>query len=385
MANTLTSLAADIYKAADVVSRELVGVIPSVTINGDDSQRVALNDTVRASFTREATAGDVSPSMTIPEGTDQTVDNKTLSITKSRSVQIPYTGEDVRHLNNGIGYETVYGDQLAQAMRTLTNEIETDMSSAIRLAASRAYGTAGTTPFDSDLSDTAQVRKILADNGMPMNDGQASLVIDTTAGAKMRTLTQLTKANEAAGDQMLRQGTLLDVHGFMIKESAQIQSHTAGDAVNIQTDGAHSEGDTVIALADGTTWSGEVKAGDVVAIDGHNYVVVTGSADVTSTSEITIAEPGLVADVATGTAIEVQSDFLANIGFHRTAAELAIRAPAVPQNGDIADDSMIVNDPRSGLTFEVRTYKGYRKAMIEVAAAWGVKAWKPEHIAILFG
>jgi len=42
---------------------------------------------------------------------------------------------------------------------------------------------------------------------------------------------------------------------------------------------------------------------------------------------------------------------------------------------------LIVTDPRSGLVFEVRTYKGYRKSMIEVALAWGVKAWKPDFIS----
>jgi hypothetical protein len=77
MANVLTDLAADIYKAADVVGRELVGFIPASTINANGSERVAKGDVVRASFTREAAAVDVSESMTIPEGTDQTVDNKT--------------------------------------------------------------------------------------------------------------------------------------------------------------------------------------------------------------------------------------------------------------------------------------------------------------------
>ena len=33
MPNTLTNLAADIYTAADKVGRELVGIVPSATIN----------------------------------------------------------------------------------------------------------------------------------------------------------------------------------------------------------------------------------------------------------------------------------------------------------------------------------------------------------------
>ena len=41
MANVLTNLAADLYKAADVVGRELVGFIPASTINADGSERVA--------------------------------------------------------------------------------------------------------------------------------------------------------------------------------------------------------------------------------------------------------------------------------------------------------------------------------------------------------
>ena len=73
MANVLDNLAADIYKAADVVGRELVGFIPSATINANGSERAAKGDNVRASFTRAATAVNVAESMTIPEGTDQTL------------------------------------------------------------------------------------------------------------------------------------------------------------------------------------------------------------------------------------------------------------------------------------------------------------------------
>ena len=381
MANVLTDLAADIYKAADVVGRELVGFIPAVTVNANGSERVAKGDVVRASFTRAASVVDVSESMTIPEGTDQTVDNKTLTISKTRAVQIPYTGEDVRHLNNGIGFETVYGDQIAQAMRALVNEIEADVATEAYKNASRAFGTAGTTPFASNFSEVAELRQILADNGMPMNDGQASMVLNTVAGTNLRQLAQLQKANEAGGTDLLRQGVLLDLQGLMLRESAQVQSHTKGTGASyLLNDASSAIGDTSIA-ADGG--SGTILAGDVVTFNGdtNKYVVNTAL----SGGAFAIGAPGLRLALADNAAITVGNSYTANVAFHRRALEIAMRAPAVPEGGDAADDAMTIQDPFSGLVFEVRVYRGYRKTMIEVAVAWGVKAWKPDYIATLMG
>jgi len=385
MANVLTDLAADIYKAADVVGRELVGFIPSSTINANGSERAAKGDLVRASFTREATAVNVAESMTIPEGTDQTVDNKTLTINNSRAVQIPYTGEDQRSLDNGIGFETVYGDQIKQAMRVLTNEMEADLAIEAYTNASRAVGSAGTTPFADDFDLIAEARQILVDNGMPVNDGQASLVINSAAGVKLRNNAQLQKANEAGGDQMLRQGTLLDLQGLMIKESAQVQAHTKGAGTGYDLAAEEVAKQTILSLDGGTVNTTGITAGDVVSFAGDSqlYVVNTGLTAVSG--DIVIGSPGLIDTIASGTEMTIGDSYTANLAFHRAALEIAMRAPAVPEGGDMADDAVTVVDPYSGLTFEVRFYKGYRKAMIEVAAAWGVKAWKPDYIAIIRG
>ena len=389
MANVLTDLAADIYKAADVVGRELVGFIPSSTINGDESQRVAVGDTVRSAFTNPATAVNVSPSMTIPEGTDQTVDNKTATISKSRAVQIPWTGEDMRHVNNGAGFETIYGDQIAQAMRTLTNEMETDLGITAYQNASRVKGAAGTTPFASNFDLIAQVRKILVDNGCPTADRQLSLVMDTAAGANLRNLAQLQKANEAGNDQLLRQGTLLDLQGVMMKESAGVASHSAGSiTANVTVTGAQSAGDTEIGVTTDDTGAVNLVQGDVITFAGGDdqYVV---AADVTigssTTGTITIQEPGLVSALAGSEAVAAESDYVGNVVFHRRALELIVRPPAVPEGGDIAVDAMTIQDPWSGIPFEIRVYKGYKKTMFEVAAAWGYKAWLPKFIANLQG
>lgn len=381
MANVLTDLAADIYKAADIVGREQVGFIPSVTINGG-SERAALNDTVRAAFTRTPTLNtSYAPAMTIPEGDDQTVDNKTMTIDKVANVRIPWTGEDIRHVQNGAGYETIYGDQIAQAMRKITNAIEADVATAVYKGSSRAYGTAGTTPFGSNFNDVAEIRQILVDNGCPLDD--VSLVIGTSAGTKMRNLSMLYKANEAGGDTLLRNGVLLDLQGIMIRESAQVQSHTKGTATGLDAAGGEPVGETSIALDGGD--GGTLLSGDVVTFAGdtNKYVVNTGFTAASGTA--VIGGPGLRAALADTVEMTIGNSYTANVAFHRRAVELAVRAPQQPFGGDAAVDRMTVQDPFSGLVYEIAVYKGYNKMMIDVTTLYGYKVWKPDFVATLLG
>lgn len=384
MANVLTDLAADLYVAADTVSRELVGMIPAVTLNSG-AERAALNGTVRSHFTRAATAVNNTPAMTIPEGTDQTVDNKTITISKSKGVQIPWTGEDIKHVDNGSGFQTIYGDQVTQAMRTLVNEMEADLTAAARAAASRAYGTAGTTPLATanDYTAASNVLKILKDNGAPKMDNQ--LVINTATGANL--IGKQSAVNAAGTDSMLRQGVLLDLAGMPLRESAQLADHTAGTASSATTDATgYAVGTTTITLASAGT--GTILAGDAISFagDSEKYVVVTGDADVSGGGTVVIQEPGLRQAIpASATAITVSADSATNLCFNRRAVELVTRAPALPLGGDAAVDRMVVVDPRSGIAFDVAVYKGFQKMMINISAAWGYKAWKEEHIAILLG
>jgi len=266
-------------------------------------------------------------------------------------------------------------------MRTLANEIEADMLTELYQNASRAYGTAGTTPFGTNFDEVANIRQILVDNGCPVD--QLTMVMNTTAGTSLRNLAQLQKANEAGSASLLRQGVLLDLQGIALKESAGVQSHTKGTGTGylVNNGAGILAGGTAIAT---DTGSGTVLAGDIVtfAADSANKYVVNTAL---SGGSFAIGDNGAQVAIADNNAITVGGSYAANVAFRRTAAELVIRPPAVPDGGDLADDAMIVQDPWSGLTFEIRVYNGYRKRMFEVAAAWGVKAWKPEHIAVLLG
>lgn len=391
MANIFTDLAPDFFKAADQVSREMTGFTPAVTINADDSERGALNQPVRSHFTRSVAAIDRNVAMTISEGTDQTVDSKTISITKDRAVEIPWTGEDIRKVNSGSGFETIYGDQVMQAMRTLANEIETDLAIEAAVNASRAYGTAGTTPFATaaDYTDASFVKKIIVDNGGGEFGNQ--LVLNTTAGATIQG--KQTAANIAGSDIFQQRGIIMPLAGLDIRQSAQVVTGgTNAITANVTVTGVNAVGATTINLTTDATGAVSGSAGDIVTFagDGEKYVL---AADVTignsATGDIVIASPGLRTATAGSEAVSGVGAAAKNVAFQRSAIELAVRAPSVPIINGVARDSaierMMVTDSVSGIPFEVSLYLGQGKAMMQVAVAWGKKAWKPEHIALLLG
>ena len=381
MANTLTSLIPSLYASLDVVSRELVGAIPCASLDAS-VERAAVGQLVTSFMTPTASATNITPGVTPPNDGDQTIGNVQLSITKARRVPFRWNGEEQLGLRNGgTNPAAVRNSQMTQAIRTLVNEMEADVVAAARLGASRAYGTAGTTPFASTLGDPAQVRKILDDNGAPLND--RCLIIDTTAGAALRTLAQLTKANEAGSTLTLRDGELLNLHGFSIHESAGVTFNTKGTGSAYTTNTAgYAVGATDITLITG---SGTIVAGDVITFAGdtNKYVVVTGIA---APGTVSIAAPGLRQAISTSAiAVTVGNSYTGNIAFSSSSLVLATRAPALPDGGDMAVDRMVITDPRSGISFEVAMYAQYRQMQYEVSACWGVKGIKNAHAAVLLG
>lgn len=379
MPNTLTPLFPDIYAALDVVSRELTGFIPSVTIDSKSAQ-AAVGQQVRVDVEPTGNVVDITPAMTVPEPTDQVSSAATITITKSRAAEFGFTAEEIRALDSGAGSSTVRQNKIAQAIRALVNEIEADLAT-LHLGSSRAVGTPGVTPFGASLADSALARKVLDDNGAPQAD--RSLVIDTTAGAHLRTLANLTDANRAGTTDVRALGKLIDLHGFVIRESAQINTSTAGTAAGwaVNNAGGYPVGATSIVVAGGT---GAFVVGDVIqfAGDANKYVVHGWDA---ATSTLTIGAPGLRKALANLTAVTVLGAATRNMAFSRNALVLAARAPEAPEGGDVAVDRTVIVDLVSGLPLEFTLWKGYRKERYEVALAWGVANIKPEHTAILLG
>lgn len=375
MANTLSNLIPDVYAALDVVSRELVGALPGVTRDAR-ADRLASNQTLRIAQTPTNTTSSFTPSMAVPSAVDQMIGNAALTLTKNKYAAFSWTGEEQYSVDQGPGFLTIQQGQIAQAFRVLVNEMENDVCDALAAGASRAYGTAGTTPFASTLGDSAQVRKILDDNGAPSS--ARSLVINTSAGAALRTLGQLTKANESGTSMTLRDGELLNLHGFSVRESAQINDATAGSGASYLLNGALAVGATTVTV---DTGSGTILAGDIVTIGSHKYVVATAL----SGGSFTINAPGIVAAAADNLAITVNATSARNLAFSSDAIVLATRLPIFPSAGDLAIDNEIITDPRTGISFDLRVYPGDGMVLYRIHALWGWKVAKPAHSALLLG
>lgn len=376
MANTLTALAPVLYSAAQVVSQEPFGVISAIDARFDN-KGVAVGDAVKVPVAPMRTAAAFTAAMTPTAGDDAIASAVSVSISNSSKVSWNLTGEQSTSLANGGNDNEWVRQMIMQGMRTLRNEAEAAAAVAIKQGASRAYGTAGTTPFASDLSALTNVRKILQDNGAPLADLQ--VVVDSAASLNLRNLGIIQQAYQAGSEDERRSGSLLRQFGFQIGESAGITTHTKGTGTSYVTSGSTAVRTTDIALVTG---SGTVLAGDVVtfAADSVNkYVIGTG---VAAAGTISLNRPGARVTIATANAMTIGNTYTANLAFERSAVVGIMRPPAMPANPTISQ--MMISDS-FGMTYLLLDIAGYGMRTWELHLAYGFKAVQPEHIALVLG
>lgn len=377
----LTGLIRTIYRNLDVISQEAVGYAPSVSRDAEAS-RAAVGQIITVNRTPAIGAVDIVPAMTVTEGTGVVMDPVSMTITKSRAVLLPWRGEEILSLASpGPGHNTVLDDEIQQAFRTLRNEIDVDLAVEIKNSASRAVGVAGTTPFNNKIDESADALKVMIDNGASQTDLQ--MVVDSTAGAQLRKNTQLTKVNEAGTDQTLRNGLLLNLNKFQIRESAGVQTTTKGTGGSYTSnDDGYAVGSTDIMLITGT---GTIVTGDVVTFAGDTskYIVTVG---VAAPGVVTISVPGLLVALPTSAvALTVGNTAVQNSFFSKSGVILLNRLPALPGGKDVSPDRFSITDTINNLVFDIALYLGYHMAQWEISTAWGVKNIKPEHTGTLLG
>jgi len=379
--NTLTSLIPDLYQAMDTVARELTGMIPSVTLNAS-AERAAVNTPIR-SFVAPAAASENATAAQLPPDTGaQTIGTNDLKILKSKVVPFQWTGEEQLQVAPGHGHRAIARDQVSQAIRTLVNEIEVDTYNVAFAGSSRVAGVVGTKAFNTTLGDAALVRRILVDNGCPTSD--ISLVIGTWEGVSLRSQATLPNLADSGAVELRNQGILLPLSGFAVRESNAVKVSTPGTTTATIDAAGYAKGATSFVL---TAAACALAVGDVITFAGDtNQYTITGGT-LANAGTLTIAQPGIRIAMVGAKAITVVNLATTNhnVAFHRSGIQLGLRTPAVPDEGDMADDRTVLTDPRTGISFEFAMYKQYRRVRYEVGAAWGAAVMKGDFTAKLIG
>lgn len=389
MSNTLTGLVAPVYEALNSVSREFLGFLPQVTVDNGNFASAAVGQTVTSFTVPALTAVNITPGVTAPNDGDQVLGTVNMTISKAQSVNIRWNGEEQLSVNNnGPTFGPIVRQQFQQAFRTLVNQIEVDIALTAVQNASRAVGTAATTPFGTVnvLTDFANALQVLDENGAPAIP--RGLVVNSAAMNKLRGVqATLFRVNEAGTSDLLRRGTIGEVEGFNIGYSAGLKAFTKGTGASYTTNSAgYAVGATSITLITGT---GTVLAGDCVTFAGDTniYVVATG---VAAPGTIVLQQPGLkVAIAAAPTAMTIGGSYTPNVGFSQDALIVATRIPALPvkldgSRGDMGIHQTIL-DPFSGIAFDLGVYEQYHQIKFEIGLAWGTAAPNPAHIVTLLG
>lgn len=383
MANTLTPL---IPKAITAVQRVLRERVPLTRMAQADfgSQGAALNEAITIPIVPTVAGTNRTPGVDPVQASDRTATSTTITITKDRTFPFYMTGDDFLRVRENPDFVPA---SITQAVRAFANEVHSDLAglhvdaagyySASTPSSGAALGTAGTTPFATNKNLINDLAKLLDDSLAP--DDDRFLLLDTAARAAASKLSTFVDFSQANTDQTLRQGVIGMVDRFNVVMANDVKRHTPGAATGYLLNGAASAGDTTITVDTGT---GAFNAGDIVAIDGTNYVIAAAYAG--GAGNITITS-GLVDDVADNTAITETAASRRNMAFHREALGLVVRPSANPPMGDSAADATIITDPESGLSFRLAEYRLYGQVQWELQASWGVTVLRPELLKILMG
>jgi len=376
--STITALAPVLFSAAHQVAAEPFGAIDAINTSFDN-KGVAKGDKIKIPYVPAAGNAQFSAANVTPAGSDITAQATEIEITKSQKNSMVLTGEQIRSLENGGNWQEWASQWSQAAMRALRNEAEQDACTAIKVGASRAYGSADVTPFATSLNDLNRVRQILRVNGAPMQDLQ--LVVDTNAELNMLNLGIVQQAYAAGSDQERRSGTLRPQLGFNIRSSAGIQRHTTAAAASYVLDSATTVGATGLVTKTGTD---ATSLGDIfhLATDTGNLYVVNGLDKTTSTKLITIGRPGARAVYDANSTVTFKGAYNPNFAFERNAVVGVMRPPVMPANPAIKQT--LVSD-KFGMTYLFCEIAQYGQITWELHLAWGFKVIQPEFVATLIG
>jgi hypothetical protein len=210
-----------------------------------------------------------------------------------------------------------------------------------------------------DVSDISDVRKILLENKVPMDDQKSGVLCPDTE-AKYNVLDAFLHADKRGDTTTVKSGSMGRLYGIDWYVDQNIKTHTVGTvdlAGAITDDPSVAAGATTIHV--GSLGTGTINKGSIITIAGNTgKYVVTANATIAANAATLTIYPALNDAVLKDAVVTIHAADKANLVFHKNAFCLATAPLAEPLGG--ADAS-------------TKTYKGLS---LQVVFSWNHNAMK---------
>lgn len=378
MANNLAAVIPQIL-AQGLIALRGATVMPRLVNTDYANEARQKGDTIDVPIPSAIAVQDVAPSNTAPATGDTTPTKVQIPLDRWKEAPFQLSDKDMAESIRGI-----IPMQVSEAVKALGNQVNKDLFSLYKGVYGYA-GTAGTTPFASDVSAATSTRKVLNKQLAPLDPRR--MVLDPDAEANALGLRAFQDTSWRGDEAGIIQGQIGRKLGFDFFMDQAAPSHTAGTLSGVTVSGAHAVGVKSITVATAaTTGSVALKQGDVITIAGDSQTYAV-AADATvgagTTGTVTIVN-GLAVATTGGEAVSVKASHAVNLGFHRDAFALAVRPLEAEGNG-LGNLIQSAVDPVSGLALRLEVSREHKRTRWSFDILYGVKLVRPELAARLAG
>lgn len=380
--NTTTNIVATLLAQGALALRERA-ILPMYVNRAYEERAGEQFSTMDIPIPSAITAQAVTPSYTPPD--DAGVSPTKVSVTLDQWYEAPF------FLNDKEMLEVLSGTipmQASEAIRALANNVNAAVANTYKGVYGYA-GTAGTTPFATDLTEFNEADQVLNDQLAP--EDPRFVLLNSKAYGNARGLRQIGDASWRGNPELSRTGKVGEFQGYMWDRAAGLPRHTAGTI----TTGLTAKSATAQALDDKTivcttaasTGACALVEGDIVTFgtDTQTYVLTAAATQASANSDVTLnIEPGLKVALAGGEAVAVKSSHRVNLVGHRDAIALVSRpfAGADPLGIGLYQSTV---DPVSKLALRLEVTRQHKRTRFSYDILYGVKLVRREGLVRLAG
>ena len=385
MANTLTAILTQILAKGMMGLRQRV--LMTRLVNTDYSLEAKKKGyTIDIPLAAAVAAEAVTPAATPTAPTELTPTTAQIILSNWYHADFALNDAEVGRIRADVDFVPL---QMNEAFKSIANEINDSVFATYKPVYGFA-GTGGTTPFGSgvEVASATNLRKLLHGQLCPRDERRG--VLDFDAEAAALNLAPFSDAEKRGSGETKTTGELGRIFGFDWYGEDGVPTHTAGTASTIATDNAtYAIGVKSITMTYGTAGTG-MLVGDIFTIagDDQTYTVTATKA----TQGAVTFTPGLKVALAAATyVVTAKGNHVVNLGFHRDAFGLAVRAPdagikeLLGANSGNVLSSVTLQDPVTRLIMRLELIRGFKMTMWDVDCLWGTALVSPERACRLAG